>query len=50
MDESGRIVTFDNGFVVRFLDKVVVEEEGYSVQFKAGVKIKIETAVAAVAG
>ena len=39
---NGRMVAFDNSLVIRYLDKVVVEDDGYTVLFKAGIKVKDE--------
>ena len=33
---------FDNDLVIRYLDKVVVKEDGYEVAFKAGVSVEVE--------
>ena len=33
---------FNNDLVIRYLDKVVVKEDGYEVVFKAGVTVEVE--------
>lgn len=33
---------FNNDLVIRYLDKVVVKEDGYEVAFKAGVTVEVE--------
>ena len=38
---NGRMVSFDNGLVIRYLDKVIVEDDGYRVLFKAGLEVRI---------
>ena len=40
--EDGSMAGFDNDLVIRYLDKVVVEEDGYEVAFKAGVAVEVE--------
>ena len=40
--EDGSMAGFDNDLVIRYLDKVVVREEGYDVVFKAGVTVEVE--------
>ena len=40
--EDGSMAGFDNDLVIRYLDKVVVEQEGYEVVFKAGVTVEVE--------
>ena len=42
LDENGRMDAFNNDLVTRYLDKVVVRDDGYEVAFKAGVKIEVE--------
>ena len=42
LDEDGRMEAFNNDLVIRYLDKVVVDEEGYEVVFKAGVTVEVE--------
>ena len=37
---NGQMVAFDNGVVIRYLDKIIVEDDGYRVVFKAGVEVK----------
>ena len=43
LDESGRMETFNNDLVIRYLDKVIVKDDGYEVAFKAGVKVEVES-------
>ena len=33
---------FNNDLVIRYLDRVVVKDEGYEVAFKAGVTVEVE--------
>ena len=40
--EDGSVACFDNDLVIRYLDKVIVEEDGYEVSFKAGVTVEVE--------
>ena len=40
--EDGSMAGFDNDLVIRYLDKVVVREEGYEVIFKADVIVEVE--------
>ena len=40
--ENGRMVAFDNGLVIRYLDKVIVEDDGYRVLFKAGLEVEVK--------
>ena len=42
LDENGRMEAFNNDLVIRYLDRVVVKEDGYEVEFKAGVKVQVE--------
>ena len=42
LTEDGRMETFNNDLVIRYLDKVVVKEDGYEVAFKAGVSVEVE--------
>ena len=42
LDESGRMETFNNDLVIRYLDKVIVKDDGYEVVFKAGVTVEVE--------
>ena len=42
LDENGRMERFNNDLVIRYLDKVVVQDDGYEVAFKAGVKVQVE--------
>ena len=43
LDENGRMERFDNDLVIRYLDKVIVKDDGYEVAFKAGVKVEVES-------
>lgn len=38
---NGRIQYFSDDMVIRFLDRVVVTDEGYDVMFKAGITVFI---------
>ena len=40
--EDGSMIGFENDLAIRYLDRIVVEEDGYEVVFKAGVKVRIE--------
>ena len=42
LDENGRMETFNNGLLIRYLDRVVVKDDGYEVAFKAGVTVEVE--------
>ena len=39
---NGRMVAFDNGLVIRYLDKILVEDGGYRVLFKAGLEVEVK--------
>lgn len=39
--ENGRLVRFDNGLVIRYLGKVLVEDDGYRILFKAGLEVEV---------
>ena len=39
---NGRMERFNNDLVIRYLDKVVVKDDGYEVVFKAGVTVEVE--------
>ena len=41
LDENGRMERFNNDLVIRYLDRVVVQEDVYEVMFKAGVSAEI---------
>ncbi len=41
-DENGQMERFNNDLVIRYLDRVVVQDDGYEVAFKAGVKVQVE--------
>lgn len=38
---DGDIVAFDNDLVIRYVDEIVVLEDGFEVKFKAGVNVKV---------
>ena len=42
LDENGRMEAFNNDLVIRYLDRVVVKDDGYEVSFKAGVTVEVE--------
>lgn len=42
LDENGRMEAFNNDLVIRYLDRVVVKDDGYEVAFKAGVTAEVE--------
>ena len=42
LDENGQMERFNNDLVIRYLDRVVVQDDGYEVIFKAGVKVEVE--------
>ena len=42
LDENGRMESFNNDLVIRYLDRVVVKDNGYEVIFKAGVTVEVE--------
>ena len=42
LDENGSMTGFKNDLVIRYLDKVIVKDDGYEVIFKAGVKVQVE--------
>ena len=42
LDENGQMERFNNDLVIRYLDRVVVQDDGYEVAFKAGVKVQVE--------
>ena len=42
LDENGRMEAFNNDLVIRYLDRVIVRDDGYEVAFKAGVTVEIE--------
>lgn len=41
LDENGRMERFNNDLVIRYLDRVAVQEEEYEVVFKAGITVEI---------
>ena len=38
---NGKITDFDNGMVIRYLESIVVNDDGYTVRFKAGIEVKV---------
>ena len=42
LDENGRMESFNNDLVIRYLDRVVVKDDGYEVAFKTGVTVEVE--------
>ena len=40
--DDGKIMSFSNDMIVRYLEKVVVEDWGYEVWFKAGVSVRVQ--------
>ena len=42
LDENGRMEAFNNDLVIRYLDRVVVKDDGYEVAFKTGVTVEVE--------
>ena len=42
LDENGQMERFNNDLVIRYLDRVVVQDDGYEVAFKAGVRVEVE--------
>ena len=42
LDENGRMEAFNNDLVIRYLDRVVVKDDGYEVEFRAGVTEEVE--------
>ena len=42
MIADGRMEAFNNDLVIRYLDRVVVKDDGYEVAFKAGVTVEVE--------
>ena len=42
LTEDGRMEAFNNDLVIRYLDRVVVKDDGYEVIFKAGVTVEVE--------
>ena len=43
LDENGRMEDFNNDLVIRYLDRVIVKDDGYEVAFKAGVTVEAES-------
>ena len=43
LDEDGRMERFNNDLVIRYLDRVIVKDDGYEVVFKAGVTVEVES-------
>ncbi len=42
LTEDGRMEAFNNDLVIRYLDRVVVKEDGYEVILKAAVIVEVE--------
>ena len=42
LTEDGRMEAFNNDLVIRYLDRVVVKDDGYEVVFKAGVTVEVK--------
>ena len=42
LDENGQMEAWGNDLVIRYLDRVVVKDDGYEVVFKAGVSVEVE--------
>ena len=42
LDENGRMERFNNDLVIRYLERVVVKDDGYEVIFKAGVTVEVK--------
>ncbi|MBQ9009180.1 MAG: phage portal protein [Clostridia bacterium] len=42
LDENGRMERFKNNLVIRYMDKMVVKDDGYEVAFKAGVRVEVK--------
>ena len=42
LTEDGRMEAFNNDLIIRYLDKVVVKEDGYEVVFKLSVTVEVE--------
>jgi hypothetical protein len=42
LTEDGQMDAFNNDLVIRYLDRVVVKDDGYEVVFKAGVTVEVE--------
>ena len=42
LDENGRMEAWGNDLVIRYLDRVVVKDDGYEVAFKTGVTVEVE--------
>lgn len=36
---GGRRIPFDRGFVIRYIDRIPVNDDGYGVSYKAGLRI-----------
>ena len=42
LDENGRMERFNNDLVIRYLDRVIVKDDGYEVIFKTGARVEVE--------
>ena len=40
--EDGSMAGYNNDLVIRYLDQIVVRDDGYEVVFKAGVTVEVE--------
>lgn len=41
LNQEGTIVGFDRALVIRYVDRVLVQEDGFEVRLKAGISIKV---------
>ena len=41
LDGKGTMTGFDNDLVIRYLDRVIVHEDGYEVVFKTGTVVEV---------
>ena len=39
--EDGRVIGYDNEMVIRYLDRVIVNDDGYEVRLKGGVSVEV---------
>lgn len=42
MDEDGKIIGFRDAFIIRYLDSVTVEDDGYRINFKSGLSMQVK--------
>ena len=40
--EDGSMAGYNNDLVIRYLDQIVVRDDGYEVVFKAGMAVEVE--------